>query len=167
MEKLNVKNYNYSLLKFLTPKKIKNGYNIKLVYNQKDFVVQSPICTIEEIIDNIIILKFQISNNFNHFQFHFGLNKQMVDHVEMKSVEYDFTSEPFNYSVEKIDDASMLIKLKTNNETLYFDKTQREMTKYDIKKGDKVAFLMYSKGIFADRKGVNFCWTASQIMKIT
>ena len=177
MLKLNVKTYNITQLKIARPVKIPNGFNLKTLYNSQDFQVQTPLCKITEInLDNdkpYLKIKFTISNNFQHFQFFFGLNQLIIENLEkhsktnlaiMKKVNENIEGN-FSSSINKIDDEEIEILIRVNKETLYFNKTKDQIHNSELKVGNKVVALIFNKGIFVDNYNANLRWTATQILK--
>lgn len=178
MEKLNLKNYNLSYLTLSTPTKYPNGYNIKILYRGKAFAIQSPVCEVEEISfesgKQYVKVSFQISKNFNHFQFFCCLDQQIIEALENHKMgqQYDILTstkgnveDNFSSSTEKVSDSVMTLHVKLNNETCYFNRESNEMSKLEINVGDKIIMLMHNKGIFTDSHYANLRWTALQVMK--
>ena len=163
MEKLNVKKYNISQLTIDAPHKITNGYNFRILYCGNEFCLQTPLCYVDEVDvkskKQYIKVSFELSKNFNHFQFFCGLNQQIKETVESKGFIQELDSS------SKRENDLMILRIKLNKETKFFDKKQTEISGLEIKKGDKVVVLLENKGVFADEKGVIFRWTGSQVLR--
>ena len=184
--KLDVDKYNISLLTIGSPVSINNGYNLKILYNMKEFVIQTPLCKVLEVDMKAkkpyINIAFPLSKNFAYFQFFGGLNQDIMDALEtyskredydiLKKMKIDPESESdnplednFDSSSERTNDSTMVIKIKLKKETMYFNKDKNEMSGLEIKEGDKVIGLLQNKGVFVDQYNANFRWTASQMLK--
>ena len=84
-KKIDVKTYNISFLNILKPTSRTTGYNSKIVYNNKDFKIQTPLCTIIDIDTKSekpsILVKFNLSKNFSYFQFFSNIHEIAIEHL--------------------------------------------------------------------------------------
>lgn len=171
MEKLNVKDYAIGNLKLTKPYSRPNGYNSKILYNGKDFKVQSPLCTIKEIdIKNqkpFIKVSFKISNNFNHFQFFCNIKEICIEHLGkyITQSSEDEIREKFISTIEKNKESEIIIKIKLNKSTIFFDKEKKEIHGLELKQGDKVILLLKTNGLLWDDISASQVWICLQCLK--
>jgi len=180
--KLDVKMYNISLLTITPPKKTNGGYNLKILYNNKNFNIQSPLCKIVDINynskvskNNYIILSFIIGKNFNHFQFFGVLEHQIVEEMGkyFKNSKYDILNETgsenledvVNININRIKEIQMTVKVKILSDVLFFNKEKTEISGKELEIGDKVVLILKTNGIFCDSKSASLAWKTSQILK--
>lgn len=175
---LDVSSYNIKQIK-MEPLKIREkSYKIEIKYFQKYFYIQSPLCTIQNIIytsdenniSNLIVL-FKIDKNFNYYKFFGGFDSQIFDYVNEFSLKHRLISKEniqdlFHSAWYQNDDKTkIIINLKVNQETKYFDKNKNIIHGLELNIGDKIIGLLTTKGIFIDEKGINYRWTGKQILK--
>jgi len=175
METISPESFKLSKLKMI-PRKINNGYNIDLLYNDKHFGLQSPKCTIEEIIYNNnditnIEISFKINKNFKYYQFFGVFDNILIDYLQNFVVQHKImpqktVSEVFNSGTNSdFNSEKVFLNLKINKETLFFTRDFKKTFALDFNKGDKVVFIFFTKGIFLDTHGINYRWTAKQMLK--
>lgn len=179
-EKLDVKNYNISLLNIHNPIKRKTGYNSKIMYKGKDFKVQTPLCTVKDI--NLksdkpfILLSFKIASNFSYLQFFSNIHELCIENLIKNSTNssYDILKnvngeeevrKAFQTTVKKNNDVEMTIRMKINKSTLYFDKEQKVISGLEIQKDDKIVCIIKTNGLVADNNTSSQVWVCLQCLK--
>ena len=171
MERLNVKNYNIGNLKLTKPYTRPTGYNSKILYDAKDFKIQSPLCTVKEIDTKgqkpFIKISFKISNNFNHFQFFSNIKEICIEHLLkcITNLSEEEIRKNFISTIEKNSDSEMIIKIKLNKSTLYFNKEKKEIHGLEIKPDDKVILLLKTNGLVWDSVSASQVWICLQCLK--
>lgn len=180
MRKLDVKNYNISLLNIHNPVRRKTGYNSKIMYSGKDFKVQTPLCVVKDI--NLksdkpfIQLSFKIASNFSYLQFFSNVHELCIENLTKNSTNpsYDILKnvngeeevrKAFQATVEKTNDVEMTIRMKINKSTLYFDKDRKVISGLEIQKGDKIVCIVKTNGLVADNNTATQVWVCLQCLK--
>ncbi len=113
--KINVKTYNVSLLNLGKTITRPNGWANKILYNNKHFSIQTPLCEVMEVDKASVQLKFKLSNNFCYFQFFSNIdeiimNKLMSSANVLKNIEKNEKNvrEAFVRTVGKISDSEAI-----------------------------------------------------------
>lgn len=160
----------------INSKEIKpNSYHIQLFYKNFPFSFQGPLCKIENIEynDKNNLKNITVSfNNKNDFKTHAFLNifdiqvKTLIDNFLHDNHLKSGTYYPGHKEIETNKYVKIIIKLKVNNETKYFDQNKKNISEYELKINDSVVFLFHTKGVFFDKKSINYRWTAFQILKL-
>lgn len=180
--KIDVKTYNLSLFTITNPVKTTAGYFSKILYNNCDFKLQTPLCTVTEVNTKIdkpyMFIKFMISVNFNHFQFFSNiyeisidyLSKYMTLNTKIRLLENvanvdEKIREAFVKTANKQSNSEMMIKVKLNKSTMYFDKNKSEISGLEIEAGDKVVCILKTQGISSDKNTSTQAWTGIQCLK--
>lgn len=179
LKKLDVKTYNLSLFNITPPVQTTAGYFSKILYNNSDFKIQTPLCTVTEVNFKTdkpyMILVFSISTNFNYFQFFSNIYELSIDYLhkymtKRKLLENVVNTDEnirkaFIKTVVKQGDTDIQIKIKVNKSTLYFDKKQSEISELEIEAGDKVVCILKTQGISSDKNTSTQAWTGIQCLK--
>jgi len=173
--KINVKTYNVSLLTIGQTIKRPSGWANKILYNNKNFSIQTPLCEVLEVNTKNqphIHLKFKLSKNFCHFQFFSNIeeiiiNKIISSDTILKNIEKKEKNarESFIRTVEKISDSEMTLRIKLTASTEYFDKQKEQISGLEIKKGDNVVCLIKTQGIVSDDNTASQLWLCQQCLK--
>lgn len=154
MIKIKPEEFNKELLKIMLPIRTKIGYNVNFKYENNDFKFQTPVCKIIEI-DPEKYYKIQIPYRYKqHYNF--------LHSIEEKAMDFVIDMAPF---IKTLD--NNILNIKINSKTLIFDKNKNQITKYDIKAGDKIISMIDTKGIWIDDFSSTLRWNALEIMKIT
>lgn len=169
-DKLDIKNYNISKIKILNPIKRSNGYCSKILYNSKEFKIQTPLCTVREIDIKsekpYIKISFKISKNFNHFQFFSNVHELCIENLITNTKnDEESVREKFIKNFEKENDSEIVMKLKLNKSTLFFDKNKTEISGLEIKKNDHIICSIKTNGILYDEKSSTQMWNCIQCLK--
>lgn len=180
VKKIDVKNYNIGLLNVKNPTYRKNGYNSKILYNGKDFKIQTPLCVVKDISTKsdkpFILVSFKIATNFNFFQFFSNIHEICIEHLlkYSKNPNFDILKnvsdeeairKAFKATVEKQNDAEMTIRIKLNKNTLFFNKEQNEISGLEIQKEDKIVCILKTNGIVSDINTASQVWVCTQCLK--
>lgn len=177
--KIDVKTYNLSFFNVSSPVQTSCGHFSKILYNNADFNIQTPLCKVIEI--NVktpkpyMIIAFGIASNFNHFQFFSNIYELSIEYLQKyiarhKLLENIVNTEEnirkaFVRTVTKQGDTEMHIRVKLNKSTLYFDKHQSEISELEIEVGDKVVCILKTQGISSDKNTSTQAWTGVQCLK--
>lgn len=174
---IDIKTFNISSLCILNPVARNNGYGSKLIYDGYDFKFQLPLCIVSNLDENHLLVKFELSENFDYFQFFCSVNELIIKYLIRYSTNptysilkntdgnQDDVRAAFKSTIFKIDTTNILIKLKVLKSTLYFDKTKREISGLEIKPGDKVVCMISPNPIVSDDISASQVWTCTQCLK--
>lgn len=182
MNILNIKDYKVSKLKFIPRRLKENSYNISLLYQNKEFILQSPLCTIKSIqrkennTSDIILLDvtFKLKKETFNYNTFFGtldlqIHNYIKEFINNKDIQLTSNFEDIYkpaYLKDEINDCLYItLHLKVTKETLYFNKNKSKIHHLELKPNDKIVFLFYTKGVFLDNNGINYRWTATEILK--
>jgi hypothetical protein len=180
--RIDVKTYNISLINIESPKERNlSNYNSKILYNNNNFNIQSPLCTVIDIDtkseSKYIHMKFNLSSNFNHFQFFSNINELSIEYLKKISKNHKYNiltnknkteesiRESFIPTTNKLSDSEMIIKVKLNKSTTYFDKEKTEISGLEIKKNDKVVCILKTNGILVDQNTASLTWICQECLK--
>lgn len=170
MERIDVKNYNIGFLNISRSTQRPDGCNSKILYNNKDFKVQTPLCIVKEIdlkCDKPFIkVSFKISSNFNYFQFFSNINELCIEKLTKTwDLDEDEVRHKFLPTTEKNKDSEMIIKIKVNKSTIYFNNKKQEIHGLEIKKEDKIVCMLKTNGLISDSDSASQVWIALQCLK--
>lgn len=170
---------NRSLLKYQSCKLgSRNSYKINILYGHDPFYFQSAICKINSIEydkhDHPIKYDIQlnIDHNFTDYKFlnimDLSIKKYMNEFNDTHHLIDEKLFDKKFYSAYKQDyDKNILkFKVKLNQDCKYYNLSKRLISCTEIKKNDLIIGLLYINGIFIDENGINYRYTADQIVKI-
>ena len=149
-------------------------------YDRNEIIIQSPICKLEYLgqCNNLFSMLFKLSDNFEYFQFFCSLHELIIKNLcryadnseyeimkKYDSKDQEHIRKSFRSHVVKTNDIDMIISLKINENTKFFNKEKEEITVKDIKKGDYVVCIMKSNKIELSEEYFLHTWDCIQCLK--
>lgn len=169
---IHVKDFNISAFSVRPPTKRSNrGYGSVVTYDNRDVLVQTPVCTVAKITDDGVAMTFPLAENFEHFQFFCSIYEIML-----KRIERDVAQNPdilggapdvrskFRTTVVKTGGSEMTVFAKTSGKTKCFTEQRQEISILELKPEDKVVAVIRSGQISMDSEAANHSWDMVQIM---
>ncbi len=178
---VDIKNFNISSLSLTNPLQRSNGYGFKLIYDGSDFRFQLPLCVVLDVNikgdKSFIYVSFKFSDNFDYFQFFCIVYEMIIKHLCRYSTKQDYDilkntdgspeeiRESFKTTAKKINSRDMGVSMKIQKNTLFFDKTKREISGLEIKPGDTVVCMIKTNGVSVDETTAGQTWVCTQCLK--
>jgi len=164
-KKLDINKYIINKFHIGSPKKTKIGLNLTINYDTDNFSVQTPVCKLVSIDcedKSRCVISFIISKNFQYFQFFLALEEKIKQDCNNKYID----KQSYISSIKNYENSRIEISIKLNTKTVLFDKKKEPISRYSLRKGDKVILLLETKGIWIDEVTYTMKWNAIQIVKL-
>lgn len=181
MSLIKVSDFNISSISIGIPiKRHNNGYGSIINYNGQDIIIQTPLCKVEFIDtkeENIMVISFKLSNNFEHFQLFCSIHELIIKHLcrYSESENYEILTDTgsnheqvrtkFVSYVTNCQRTTMQIKLKLLNKTSYFAKNTQLISGLEIKPGDTVVCIIKANQISMDSESATHTWDCLECLK--